>query len=209
MKSFISWQIIIFFCFRSEKDYGIITKETENCCFLNDVQLFNININKSIILFILLQKPDLNEAMKSLRWNRRLMKYLGIWPLEIYDPLFLICFIYLFIHCSLTFANLIDYENRNDLAEIVVNLTENVLFGMTLTKITICRMHRKSLGQLLVEIENNFVVNDYNTLEKKFIFMKYTKLAKYYVLIAFTSMTIALGLYYINGMIPNIKIGNR
>ncbi|XP_047370407.1 uncharacterized protein LOC124957412 [Vespa velutina] len=152
---------------------------------------------------------DLNEAMKSLRWNRRLLKYLGIWPLEIYDPLFLIIFIYLFLHCSLTFANLIYYNHKNDLAEIIVNFTENVLFIMTLTKITICRMNRKSLGQLLVEIENNFVVDDYNTLEKKFIFMKYTKLAKYYFVIAFTSMAIAIGLYYISGMIPNVKIGNR
>ncbi|XP_035742377.1 odorant receptor 13a-like [Vespa mandarinia] len=67
-------------------------------------------------------------------------------------------------------------------------------------------MNRKSLGQLLVEIENNFVIDDYNTLEKKFIFMKYTKLAKYYFLIALTSMAIAVGLYYIAGMIPNVKI---
>ncbi|KAL2741586.1 odorant receptor 22c-like [Vespula squamosa] len=142
--------------------------------------------------------------MKSLRWNKRLLKYLGIWPLEIYDPLFFFIFMYLFLHCSLTFVNLIYYTN--DLTEIVENFTENVLFIMTLTKITICRVNRKSLGRLLVEIENNLIVDDYNTLEKKFILLKYTKMAKYNFLITFISMTIAIGLYYIAGMIPNIKI---
>lgn len=145
--------------------------------------------------------------MKSLRWNKRLLKYLGIWPLEIYDPLFFFIFMYLFLHCSLTFVNLI--YNTNDLTEIVENFTENVLFIMTLTKITICRVNRKSLGRLLIEIENNLIVNDYNTLEKKFILMKYSKMAKYNFLLTFISMTIAIGLYYIAGMIPNIKIGNR
>ncbi|KAI4475991.1 hypothetical protein M0804_013949 [Polistes exclamans] len=142
--------------------------------------------------------------MRSLRWNRQLLKYVGIWPLEISDPHFLFFFVYLLIHCSLTFADLTNH--KNDLDEIVGNFTENVLFLMTLTKITVCRINGRSIRQLLIEIENNFRVDKYNSLEQKLIIMKYTKLARYYILVAVTSMTVAVGLYYVGGIIPNLKI---
>ncbi|KAF7379277.1 hypothetical protein HZH68_017122 [Vespula germanica] len=71
------------------------------------------------------------------------------------------------------------------------------------------QMNRKSLAQLLLEIENSLIDDDYNTSEKKFILIKYTKLAKYYFLTAFISMTLAIGLYFIVGILPNIKIAIR
>ncbi|KAI4476740.1 hypothetical protein M0804_013357 [Polistes exclamans] len=142
--------------------------------------------------------------MKSLLWNKQLLKYLGIWPLEISNSLFFFFFIYLFTHCSMTFADLT--YRQNNLDDIIGNFTENILLLMTLTKITTCRIKRIALGQLLVEIKSNFVVDKYNTFEMRFIFLKYTKLAKYYFLTAVTSMTISVGLYYVNAMIPNLEI---
>ncbi|XP_046837410.1 uncharacterized protein LOC124432472 [Vespa crabro] len=147
---------------------------------------------------------DVTEAMKSLLWNRLLLKYVGIWPLEISNALFLFFFIYLFLHCSLTFAELT--HRKHSLGDIMSIFTENILLLMTLTKITTCWINRQSLGDLLIELEDNFIVDNYNTYEKRFIFMKYTKMAKYYFLIAVTSMSIAVGLYWINEMIPNVKI---
>ncbi|XP_035742401.1 odorant receptor 22c-like [Vespa mandarinia] len=87
--------------------------------------------------------------------------------------------------------------------------TENVLLLMTLTKITMCWMNRRSLKLLLVEIQNNFIVDNYNTFEKRFIFMKYTKLAKYYFLVAVPTMTIAGAFYYIQELMPNVRMGNN
>ncbi|XP_035733499.1 odorant receptor 22c-like [Vespa mandarinia] len=64
----------------------------------------------------------------------------------------------------------------------------------------------QALGRLLVEIQNNFIVDKYNTFEKRFIFIKYTKMAKYYVLVAVTTMTISTSFYYINALLLNVKM---
>nr|XP_050868546.1 uncharacterized protein LOC127072289 [Vespula vulgaris] len=84
--------------------------------------------------------------------------------------------------------------------------TENVLLIMTLTKITMCWINRQSLRRLLIEVQDNFIVDNYNTFEKRFILMKYTKLAKYYFFIAVPTMTIAAAFYYIQELIPNVKM---
>ncbi|XP_043685244.1 odorant receptor 82a-like isoform X1 [Vespula pensylvanica] len=151
-----------------------------------------------------LEAIDVTEAMKSLLWNKQLLKYVGIWPLEISNALFFFFFFYLILHCSLTFAELT--HRKHSLGDVMSIFTENILLLMTLTKITTCWLNRESLGHLLIELDDNFIVHNYNTLEKRFIFMKYTKLAKYYFLIAVTSMSVAVGLYYVNEMIPNVKI---
>ncbi|XP_047370082.1 odorant receptor 85c-like [Vespa velutina] len=150
---------------------------------------------------------DVTEAMKSLLWNRQLLKYVGIWPLEISNALFLFFFIYLFLHCSFTFAELT--HSKHDIEVNMAIFTENVLLLMTLTKITTCWMNRRSLRSLLVEVKNNFIVDNYNTIEKRFIFMKYTKLAKYYLLVAVPTMTFATSSYYIRALLPNVQMAMR
>ncbi|XP_046837405.1 odorant receptor 22c-like [Vespa crabro] len=77
---------------------------------------------------------------------------------------------------------------------------------MTLIKITTCWKNRQALGRLLVEIQNNFIVDKYNTFEKRRIFIKYTKMAKYYVLVAVTTMTFSIAFYYINALVLNVKM---
>ncbi|XP_046837406.1 uncharacterized protein LOC124432469 [Vespa crabro] len=77
---------------------------------------------------------------------------------------------------------------------------------MTLIKITTCWKNRQALGRLLAEIQNNFIADKYNTFEKRFIFIKYTKMAKYYVLVAVTTMTFSTVFYYINALLPNVKM---
>ncbi|XP_035733502.1 odorant receptor 94a-like [Vespa mandarinia] len=152
----------------------------------------------------LLYAIDLTEAKKSLIWNRLLLKYVGIWPLEVSNALFLFFFIYLFLHCSLIFAELT--RCKHDFDVYMVIFSEYILHLMTLIKITTCWKNRQALGRLLIEIQNNFIVDKYNTFEKRFIFMKYTKMAKYYVLVAVTTMTFSIAFYYFNALLLNIKM---
>ncbi|KAL2734676.1 odorant receptor 22c-like [Vespula maculifrons] len=150
---------------------------------------------------------DVTEAMKSLLWNRQLLKYIGVWPLEISHAFFLFFFIYLLVHCLLTFAELTLGKHNLDVNMAIID--ENVLHLMTLIKVTMCWINRQSLRRLLIEVQDNFLADNYNTCEKRFIFMKYTKLAKYYFFVAVPSMTIAIGFYYIQELISNVKMGNR
>ncbi|XP_047370085.1 odorant receptor 22c-like [Vespa velutina] len=150
---------------------------------------------------------DVTEAKKSLLWNRLLLKYVGIWPLENSNGLFFFFFIYLLLHCSLAFAELT--YRKHDFDVYMAIFDENLLILMTLMKITSCWINRQALKRLLAEIENNFTIDDYNTFEKRFIFIKYTKMAKYYLLLAVTSMTLTTGFYYIRALLPNVKMALR
>ncbi|KAL2734674.1 odorant receptor 82a-like [Vespula maculifrons] len=204
-KKKISLSFIIHFILQKEK--FLVSFLIIYYIFFNYLSIYIYTHIYILYFFLLLQAIDVTEAMKSLLWNKQLLKYVGIWPLEISNALFFFFFIYLILHCSLTFAELT--HRKHSLGDVMSIFTENILLLMTLTKITTCWLNRESLGHLLIELDDNFIVHNYNTLEKRFIFMKYTKLAKYYFLIAVTSMSVAVGLYYVNEMIPNVKIGNR
>ncbi|KAF7379298.1 hypothetical protein HZH68_017143 [Vespula germanica] len=160
--------------------------------------------NPSIEFSASIQPLDVTEAMKSLLWNRQLLKYIGVWPLEISHAFFLFFFIYLLVHCLLTFAELTLGKHNFDVNMAIID--ENVLHLMTLIKITMCWINRQSLRRLLIEVQDNFLADNYNTFEKRFIFMKYAKLAKYYFFVAVPSMTIAIGFYYIQELISNVKM---
>lgn len=131
---------------------------------------------------------------------------MGIWPLKIYDPIFFFFFIYLLIHCSLTFAHLIYAPKTVDI--VVSNIAENIMLTMTLTKITIVRINKEPLAKLLMEIKEFSLSEKYNSKEQKVIFLKYTKLPPRFILAAVISMTISASLYYVNGVKVGIQIGN-
>ncbi|XP_047370080.1 odorant receptor 63a-like isoform X1 [Vespa velutina] len=147
---------------------------------------------------------NVTEAMKSLAWNRLLLKYIGIWPLEISYIHFLLYFFYLFLHNLLSIIEL--RNGKNDFEANMEFFTENVLHLMVLTKVLMCWLNRESLGRLLAEVQNNFNVDKYNTFEKRFIFMKYSRLAKYYFLVALTTMICTTVTYYIHALLPNVQM---
>ncbi|XP_043685248.1 odorant receptor 82a-like [Vespula pensylvanica] len=151
-----------------------------------------------------MEARDITEAMKSLVWNKYLLKYIGLWPLEISYAHFLFYFSYLFLHNAMTISEL--RNSKHDFEANMQFFTENVLHLMVLTKVAVCWVNRHTLGRLLAEVENNFVVDTYNTFEKKFIFMKYSRLAKYYLIAAVTTMICTTVCYYIHALLPNVEM---
>ncbi|XP_046837408.1 odorant receptor 63a-like [Vespa crabro] len=97
-------------------------------------------------------------------------------------------------------------HRKYDFNYFLAIFSEVLLILMTLSKMTTCWINRQALGRLLVEIQNNFNVDKYNTFEKRFIFMKYSKLAKYYLLIAVTSMACGTVFYYLNELRLSVKM---
>ncbi|KAF7379289.1 hypothetical protein HZH68_017134 [Vespula germanica] len=146
------------------------------------------------------------NVLKSYNWNTRLLKCVGVWPLQIYDPIFLFFFLYLSIHCSLTFAHLIFSPKTVD--NVVSNISENIILTMTLTKITITRINRESLGKLLIDVKEDSLSEKYKSKDEKEIFYKYTKLPPRFILTAVIAMTVAILLYYVNGLKIGLQIGN-
>nr|XP_050868537.1 odorant receptor 13a-like [Vespula vulgaris] len=154
-----------------------------------------------------IEEIGIANILRSFNWNTKLLKCVGIWPLKIYDPIFFFFFIYLLIHCSLTFAHLIYAPKTVDI--VVSNIAENIMLTMTLTKITIVRINKEPLAKLLMEIKEFSLSEKYNSKEQKVIFLKYTKLPPRFILAAVISMTISASLYYVNGVKVGIQIAKQ
>ncbi|XP_047370274.1 putative odorant receptor 85d [Vespa velutina] len=154
-----------------------------------------------------IEEIGMTNILKSFNWNTRLLKCVGIWPLENNDLIFFFFFIYLSIHCSLTFAHLIYAPKTIDI--VICNIAENIMLTMTLTKITIIRINKESLGKLLMEIKEFTLSEKYNSIEQKVILLKYTKLPPRFILTAVILMTISASLYYVNGVNIGVQIAKQ
>ncbi|XP_047367892.1 odorant receptor 4-like [Vespa velutina] len=149
-----------------------------------------------------IKETDLFESEKVIRWNKRLLRCMGVWPLAVYDPLFLFFAIYILLHCSLALVDFIDQPKHIDY--VVRVLTENVPIVMALIKITICRLNRRLIAQLLIEIHGDFSVENYANEKEKLIFLDYNKLSYRFIAITIVSMSFVIGLYFFKAIITSV-----
>ncbi|XP_035742396.1 uncharacterized protein LOC118450634 [Vespa mandarinia] len=154
-------------------------------------------------LTVFTDEQGIANVRRSFIWNSRLLKCMGIWPLQNYVPVFLFFFTYLSLHCSLTLAELLWAPKTMD--NVVANIAENIILTMTLTKITIARMNREALRELFIELEEYSLTEKYETKEEKLTFVNYTKLPPYFIIIIACSMTLAESMYYLNRVIEGIQ----
>ncbi|XP_047370072.1 odorant receptor 13a-like isoform X2 [Vespa velutina] len=150
-----------------------------------------------------IEEQGIANVRRSFTWNSRLLKCMGIWPLQNYVPVFLFFFTYLSLHCSLTLAELLWAPKTMD--NVVANIAENIILTMTLTKITIARMNREALRKLFIELEEYSLTEKYETKEEKLTFVNYTKLPPYFIIIIACSMTLAESMYYLTRVIEGIQ----
>lgn len=132
---------------------------------------------------------------------------MGIWPLAVYDPLFIFFVVYLLVHCSLALVDLIDQPKHIDY--VVRVLAENVTLLMTLVKIINCRLNRRSIARLLIEIHEDFFVKSYTNEKEKVIFLHYKRLSSRFTMITVVSMSIVTGLYFWKAVLTSVLTGNR
>ncbi|KAF7383024.1 hypothetical protein HZH68_014873 [Vespula germanica] len=145
---------------------------------------------------------DVFESEKVIRWNKRLLRCVGVWPLAVYDPLFLFFVVYLLLHCSLTLVDFIDQAKNIDY--VVRVLTETVPLLMALIKITIYRLNRGAIARLLIEIREDFFVEKYANEKEKLIFLDYNRLSRRFTAITFVSMSIVTGLYFFKAIMTSV-----
>lgn len=132
---------------------------------------------------------------------------MGIWPLAVYDPLFIFFVVYLLVHCSLALVDLIDQPKHIDY--VVRVLAENVTLLMTLVKMMNCRLKRRSIARLLIEIHEDFFVKSYANEKEKVIFLRYKRLSSRFTVITVVSMSIVTGLYFWKAVLTSVLTGNR
>ncbi|KAI4482210.1 hypothetical protein M0804_008761 [Polistes exclamans] len=147
---------------------------------------------------------ELSDTVKVLTWNRRCLSVVGIWPLNVHDPIFLGSFVYLLIHCILGVMDLTNYSKNFDL--IVANITENLVMLNTLIKITICRLHKDSLAQFLLNIRDDFKIDNYKNRKEMSIFFNYNRLSFLFTVAALSSMGFISIIYFSLSLITNVQM---
>ncbi|XP_047367887.1 odorant receptor 9a-like isoform X1 [Vespa velutina] len=153
-----------------------------------------------------IKRVDLSDTVKVLTWNRRCLSIVGIWPLKVYDPIFLFSIVYLAIHFVLGILDLTNYSNNFDL--IVANITENMVMLNTLIKMTICRYYKDSLAQFLLTIRKDFKVENYKSQDEILTFFAYNRLSYLFGVISLSFMGIISIIYFLGSLITNVQMGN-
>ncbi|KAL2734683.1 odorant receptor 45b-like [Vespula maculifrons] len=144
------------------------------------------------------------NVRRSFNWSSRLLKCMGIWPLKNYDPIFFFFFTYLFLHCSLAYAQM--FLSPKTMDDVLSYVAENIPLTMTLMKIIIIRVNREALSKLFTEIKEYSLTEKYETKEEKMTFLNYTKLPPRFIVVTVCSMTLSDILYYTNGLSFGIQI---
>ncbi|XP_047367888.1 odorant receptor 4-like isoform X2 [Vespa velutina] len=151
-----------------------------------------------------IKRVDLSDTVKVLTWNRRCLSIVGIWPLKVYDPIFLFSIVYLAIHFVLGILDLTNYSNNFDL--IVANITENMVMLNTLIKMTICRYYKDSLAQFLLTIRKDFKVENYKSQDEILTFFAYNRLSYLFGVISLSFMGIISIIYFLGSLITNVQM---
>ncbi|KAL2749605.1 odorant receptor 9a-like isoform X1 [Vespula maculifrons] len=153
-----------------------------------------------------LKPVDLSDSIKVFTWNRRCLSIVGIWPLKVYDPIFLFSFVYLAVHCVFGILDLTNYSKNFDL--IVVNITENMVMLNALIKMSICRFHRDSLAQFLIKIRKDFKVESYKSREEILTFFGYNRLSYLFSVTSLSFMSFISIIYFLRSLVANVQMGN-
>ncbi|KAF7381994.1 hypothetical protein HZH66_013426 [Vespula vulgaris] len=151
-----------------------------------------------------LKPVDLSDSIKVFTWNRRCLSIVGIWPLKVYDPIFLFSFVYLAVHCVFGILDLTNYSKNFDL--IVVNITENMVMLNALIKMSICRFHRDSLAQFLIKIRKDFKVESYKSREEILTFFGYNRLSYLFSVTSLSFMSFISIIYFLRSLVANVQM---
>ncbi|KAF7378673.1 hypothetical protein HZH66_015460 [Vespula vulgaris] len=159
-------------------------------------------------LTVFIDELGIANVRRSFNWSSSLLKCMGIWPLKNYDPIFLFYFTYLFLHCSLAYAQM--FLSPKTIDDVLSNIAENIPLTMTLTKVMIIRVNRKALSKLFTEIKEYSLTEKYETKEEKMTFLNYTKLPPRFIAITGQemedSLTTIMFILYIFGVINTLFI---
>ncbi|RLZ02270.1 Odorant receptor 20 [Cephus cinctus] len=119
---------------------------------------------------------DISDATKVLKWNKRLLDVLGLWPLNLNEVKFSFFFIYITVQCFLQYADLAEYIY--DFNYVVRNLTETIVLSMIFLKIFIYRIISNELRELIQYIQEDYSEIVYSTANEIKTFLQYTLLSK-------------------------------
>ncbi|XP_012054302.1 PREDICTED: odorant receptor 4-like [Atta cephalotes] len=146
-------------------------------------------------------EADLTEALNLVIWNKRILSFLGLWPLKPNQFLFIFFIIYMIIYCIMGAGHLI--KNVDQPEVVIANLTDNILFGMILGKMFICKRSCEIMIEFLKSIEIDFTTRMYDNVQEKKAYLYYNKIALLFVKISTSMAGLAATMYYLRTFFEN------
>ncbi|XP_077255746.1 uncharacterized protein LOC143893851 [Temnothorax americanus] len=148
-----------------------------------------------------MQSADLAQASNIIIWNKRFVSFLGLWPCNVNQPLFVFFIVYMIIYCIMAVGHLM--KNINQLERVVANLTDNVGIASIPGKMFICRRSCEIMAKFLKSIEIDFSTEAYDNVREKMAYLYYNDIA-----IVFTKFTTFLTggtaiMYYVMKFLVN------
>ncbi|RLZ02279.1 Odorant receptor 16 [Cephus cinctus] len=147
---------------------------------------------------------DISGAADILTWNKWVFSFLGIWPLDDSNKLFLFHYIYFMIHTCLEYVELFKY--LNNLEYVVANLTENLVITLTFLKISAYRINKNELRKMSNDINDDFKEESYKDSEEKALFLEYNAIAQKFMKVGIPITLIAAVLYYLRPLTGHVIV---
>nr|QHN69156.1 odorant receptor 25 [Sirex nitobei] len=145
---------------------------------------------------------DLLQCVNVITWNRQIFNIIGLWPTNIDNRLFFFFFAVTIVHCCLEYAELL--EDRHFTEYLIPKLAEKLTLTMIIVKLGMYRLNIKRLYQVINDIEDDYEIDKYKTLNERLEFLKYNKMAKRFIKVAVPSIfTIGL-IFYLRPLLDQI-----
>ncbi|KAI4475883.1 hypothetical protein M0804_014028 [Polistes exclamans] len=190
--------------------YTFQLKQEQSFCFVphnvhHSVHFVDVKDKLKDLGHEIINELDFSGTAKVIDLNKRTLNCAGIWPESIHEPIFVFFSTYLAIHCTLAIVDITDHIL--DMEYVTSSIAENMFNLMTLLKICICRLKRKSLVEFLKDIQIDLTPGRYKTPEEKTAFLAYNNFSLKFVQISMILCIIAATMYYVVVLIPNVKMG--
>jgi len=152
-------------------------------------------------IFLFLKTVRLDRASNIIIWNSRFMRFLGLWPPKVNNFLCTFFSVYMVIFCIMGMNHLI--KHLGQLKDVIGNLTDNIFLSMILGKILICRRNCKIMAKFLQAIEQDFLINTYDSVQEKTAYLRYNELAISFSKISVIATGFTAVFYYLRMYIAN------
>lgn len=94
----------------------------------------------------------------------------------------------------------------DQLAHVVANLTDNILFMMVLGKMLICRQSCVTMDKFLRSVETDFSTEMYDNVEERAAYLYYNEIALVFVKFSISMSGLAATLYYLRKFLENWSV---
>nr|UEN71228.1 olfactory receptor 45 [Gregopimpla kuwanae] len=140
---------------------------------------------------------DFSRAKDLYFWNKCVLSIIGVWPLQPSYIIFGLWMVYICIHLTMGYNDLLHVFG--DLELMIMNLSETALESMVMVKLLLLRFS-KSIANLMDQFIHGLEPESYDGTEEKQIYLNYNRIAKTFFKLTITCGSSTAIIYHLKPM---------